>query len=274
MDERYKEVIDRYQKEHISLTRLAKEYKHDRNKIARELKKLGIDVVNRWNATKFDDCVFDSIDTEEKAYWLGFLYADGCVSDGTRTNNIELSLKLSDKDHLEKFKRFLKTPKEVQTDSFRCRLTVTSVYLRKRLIEIGCTPRKSLTLKFPSMEIFKDESLIKHFVRGYVDGDGCLSLIKGWYPTVSILGTTNFLNSLQKDIGIEKTRKLRKNDYKSESDTMVLSFVGKSAISFTKYLYEDSSIYLDRKYKKYQAFLKCRLRGKPPRLLLDKNGER
>jgi len=48
-----------------------------------------------------DENFFENIDTKEKAYWLGFLYADGYVS---QSNN-RLTLDLSKKDYqqLEKF---------------------------------------------------------------------------------------------------------------------------------------------------------------------------
>ena len=49
---------------------------------------------------------------------------------------------------------------------------LNSPHLVETLISYGCTPRKSLTLKFPDFNIFKSQSLINHFIRGYFDGDG------------------------------------------------------------------------------------------------------
>ena len=71
----------------------------------RWLRKLNINLPNYHNALKFDNTVFDTIDTEEKAYWLGFMYADGYVQNNG--NSVELSLKGSDVEHLEKFRVFL-----------------------------------------------------------------------------------------------------------------------------------------------------------------------
>lgn len=86
-----------------------------------------------------DSYVFDKIDTEEKAYWLGFLYADGCIID--TYNNLKLSLALSIKDieHLRKFQRFLKTNNPIHTyrcnhNNYYCRLSVIDSYLCNQLI--------------------------------------------------------------------------------------------------------------------------------------------
>lgn len=54
-----------------------------------------------------DENVFEVVDTEEKAYWLGFLYADGYVSDAK--NDIEIGLAEKDAAHLEKAKLFFNT---------------------------------------------------------------------------------------------------------------------------------------------------------------------
>ncbi|MGM9535052.1 MAG: hypothetical protein ACI3VR_07355, partial [Intestinibacter sp.] len=67
----------------------------------------------KWNRPKFNEHIFDVIDTEEKAYWLGFIFADGYIGstplepNKKSVYNFELSLKLEDTSHLEKFKSFI-----------------------------------------------------------------------------------------------------------------------------------------------------------------------
>lgn len=102
----------------LSLTLLAKKYNVNRHTLSRYFKISNIKVINKQNETKFNENIFDVIDSEEKAYWLGFLFADGYIS--SSKNTIELSLALKDKEHLEKFAKFMGGGK-VKSDNFRCR---------------------------------------------------------------------------------------------------------------------------------------------------------
>ena len=69
----------------------------------------------------------------------------------------------------------------------------------KTLNNIGCTPKKSLMLKFPDKSVFKYNKLIIDFIRGYFDGDGCISYhrnTKSVSPYCSIISTNEFLTSI------------------------------------------------------------------------------
>lgn len=138
----------------------------DRAAVSRNLKKLGIDTSRN---TLIKD-IFHQIDTEEKAYWLGFLYADGYIS---KYNQIEVSLALEDESHLEKLKKFVNTNTNIIKDNHRCRLLFCSKELANDLALLGCINNKSLILTFPTEEQVP-QKFLRHFLRGYVDGDGCL----------------------------------------------------------------------------------------------------
>jgi hypothetical protein len=98
----------------------------DKGVLIRHLAKYNCSAINLHNQVKFNQNVFDCIDTEEKAYWLGFIFADGYISshipDKKKTYKFELSLSLKDKSHLEKFNQFMRyNGNNVKSDSFRCR---------------------------------------------------------------------------------------------------------------------------------------------------------
>jgi hypothetical protein len=226
------------------------------------------EIKNRRFLDNINETIFSIINTEEKAYWLGFLYADGNISKSenkvngniTYKYNIEISLKESDREHLEKFRTFasiknkVKVSKTNYKDYKRCRIMVGNKKVWNDLNNIGCTPNKSLTLSFPNLSIFSDNTLIRHFIRGYFDGDGCISYCNKEHNRmmISILGTSEFLKELQNCLPVKKLNKITK-----EKNHFNLAFSNKTGYDICKYLYENSTIYLDRKYNKYKEY--CRL---------------
>lgn len=257
-------IIDEYlntpEKER-SLTKLGNKYGVRRQKISEWLKDNGYEVINYQNRCRIDETIFDNIDTEEKAYWLGFLYADGNIS--TIGNRLEMNLSIKDLDHMFKFKRFLKLESEIRIDnndstSIKCRISVRNKHIWDQLNNKGCVPCKSLILKFPDKSIFKSEKLIYDFIRGYCDGDGSLgiSIIKNsnnhqcW---LSFVGTKDFLNGIQNFLGIIGTIR-NKSCANWSNQAWELKYGGTKARQIARLLYENSSIYLDRKYNKYLQF--------------------
>lgn len=261
-DINFSELALEYQSGNISLTKMEQKYGISRQTLSRRFKKLGIDIVNKQNELKFDNTVFDSIDNEEKAYWLGFIFADGYIS--STNNTFEISLKGSDKEHLDKFNKFMKHKDRNhvklgkvncgETICERCRWFVTDKHLWNILNSYGCTPNKSTTLQFPLITIFKYDHLVRHFIRGYFDGDGSLSryLHKTIVsPHIELLGTPEFLNMVEKYSNIFGKRG---KDKRWKNNTEYVYFSLKEGVAFINYIYKDSKIYLDRKYKLYQFF--------------------
>lgn len=253
-----------------SLTQIAAKHGIKRQTLSSHIKELGYEVINHQNRLKFDNTIFDNIDTEEKAYWLGFIFADGYVSDN---NDFEVSLGIKDFNHLNSLHLFMKTEKQIGFNETRCRLCVRDTHLVSTLKSYGCIPRKSLVLEFPEEKIFKDIELIKHFIRGFVDGDGCITYTDKEHtkPQLSILGTEQFLNKLQEYLPIDFIHQLGYNNKSKSLITRVLSFNGSVACNVCKFLYQNSKVYLDRKYEKFLEI--CRLYEESYKLLLGKNGE-
>lgn len=213
---------------------------------------------------ELDNTYFEKIDTEGKAYWLGFLYADGCINENDsrgyiKAMTLELGLCRKDKEHLVKLNNSLKSNNKIKDYIVAgkyesSKLVISNTKMCRDLIDKGCVPRKSLVLEFPSCDIVPSE-LIRHFIRGYFDGDGCISHAvnaKTPFYVFGFVGTRSLLESIQiilyKDAGLTKTKLSQKQG--QEAYQIMKGGRNNCKIMFD-YLYKDSTIYLDRKYDKF-----------------------
>ena len=261
--------------EQKSLTKIGKKYDVKRQTLAKKLKEQGIEVINYQNIDKLDKYVFDIIDSEEKAYWLGFLWADGNIS--TIGYRIEVRLSIRDYNHLEKFRSFLKLENPIRkglcNGNGYCHLSVRNKYLWERLFSLGCIPNKSLVLDFPNLGIFDSPKLVYDFIRGYVDGDGSLCMYKHRNTietTLNLVGTSKFLSKVKTlfgELGYIKNKTSKNWPNKAYSLTYT-SFIARV---ICRLLYENANIYLDRKYKIFLDY--CRLEEGSSRRLSSKIGE-
>lgn len=238
----------------LSFVKISEKTGLSREFMRRITRKYGYETVNKQNVLRCRPDLFETISTEDDAYWLGFIFADGCISD---TGFLEISLKSSDYKHLLKFADYCKFDKNKVVRRqpvgkyYRCRIGFkVKEEIQERLNSLGVVPRKSLTAEYPKIP----EKLSYHFIRGYFDGDGCIYLRKPRTAnnvlreiSVNILGTKNLLTKINKRTGssLKKIHK-RKNIYE-------LRLFCREARKFLKLIYEDSTIHLNRKYEKYQT---------------------
>lgn len=227
-----------------------------------------------------DENYFKVIDTEDKAYWLGFLYADGSITRFYKTDkktgekvirslSLELGLQSGDKHHLEKFLESIKCNVPIQDRVIRkkysaCRVVVNRTSFCNHLIDKGCVPCKSLILNFPTEDIVPKELLV-HFIRGYFDGDGCVHCSENEYYhkerkktysqysfTACFTGNENFLRKMKEVLeqqGI-KVGELQ-FDKRSNAVDIYIHNGDNSLYKFYDLLYRDATVYLDRKYEKF-----------------------
>lgn len=221
-----------------------------------------------WKTTpyKFNTSFFDKIDTQEKAYVLGMLYADGYNSEDR--GNVTLSLTQSDREILEKINICLESDRPIRTQVVKnsmyntqpyCELTFYNRHFSEKLAEIGCPQKKSHILKFPSFNIVP-EYLIHHFIRGYVDGDGSIVLCdKNKNPnikvsTATITSTEDFclwIKGYCEEI-LEINSYITCRFPERENNTKTLQFGGNRQVKkFLDFIYKDATIYLERKFNKY-----------------------
>lgn len=257
-----------YYKNGKTLQELSDIFKVCPDTIKNNLIKNGIKIVRQNSMYNLNGKIFERIDTEEKAYWLGFIFADGNISKSRPA--FEMNLQYSDIKHIEKLKKFLnytkETRKQIIDGKETCRIKVSNRDLWNSLNNYECIPAKSLIVKFPDINIFietetlKREDLIKHFIRGFVDGNGSITHCGGnrkdrknvkYYPELIIVSTRDFLEELIKYLPLNKNSTTKINKHVN-----VASFIltNKQAYNCIKYLYEGATVYLDRKYNRYLEF--------------------
>lgn len=221
-----------------------------------------------------DESIFNTIDSEEKAYWLGFLYADGYISKDKSL--ITLTLSSKDREHLIKFANFLKTNSPIRDykvkgnrgtltkESYNASsINIYSNIIKDDLITLGCINKKSLILTFPKEKLIPKE-FIRHFIRGYFDGDGSVFISHEHHwrnQTLTdvihwrFIGTLDMLENIKKQINIPIGKISRKKD--SCKNTYELAYKRtKWSKTFYNYLYKNSTIYLDRKKQIFDLFFK------------------
>ena len=233
------------------------------------LKRLNVQVRNpivitdeqKLNRRKYsvNDNYFNEIDTEEKAYWLGFIYADGYVV--TNMDRIGISLNSIDKSHLDKFKQATLATYPINdyeekdgygVGSIYSRILITSKQMKLDLQKLGVHENKTLILEFPTQV---PQNLIRHFIRGYFDGDGSLT-----YGSKQVCGNANYfikftgtiemINAIQKYFGTSVKEEQRYPERNINNYSITIG--GNQQVKrILDNLYQDATIYLERKYNRY-----------------------
>lgn len=216
--------------------------------------------------------VFNFIDNPEKAYWLGFLYADGYNSG----RYVQLTISYHDFNHLKKFRRFMQSTHCIRyrkTDH-TVNITIVSKKLSNALTRLGCVRGKTYSANFPALHNLR-HIYYRDFIRGFFDGDGCIrkieyndvtcsnSIVRKTYKVSFTVKMLHFAEQLKKAIehivaGIEvKIYHLCDKVYSDKIyDQYEVYIQGEFWIrAFLDTLYRDTNIYMDRKYKRYLLYI-------------------
>ena len=227
--------------------------------VARALKRNGIIIrsaEDNKRAYNINQNYFANIDTEEKAYFLGFMYADGNISKRGWCAKIVIHSK--DQDILEKFSTAIYGFIHFQEDGISpkdgkpyIRTNVYSKKFCKDLLKLGCMPDKSFKITLPN-KLLSDE-MMRHFVRGYFDGDGGFD---SSHPRAYFSSNKGFCNELRdylisKNIMCNKvyTNPKRNENYGGFEITNKVNID-----TLYSYLYDNSNIWMNRKYEYFQNY--------------------
>jgi hypothetical protein len=220
--------------------------------------------------TLLDESYFDKYNDDyigaEVMYWAGFIAADGNVMNksSSRSYNMTVNLSIKDINHLEKLKNSLKSTSKLRIynnkggvrfnkifkDTTGCSISFASKYLVNSLEKFNIIPAKSKI--YSITKCLYNHKFINHFIRGYMDGDGGV-LFNDKYKRVYFYGTKECLNGISEII--LKSCNIIKKAVSNNRSIYSIQYNGKDAINLVKWMYKDSSIYLERKYNCIRGLL-------------------
>jgi hypothetical protein len=203
-----------------------------------------------------DEKFFDQINNEAKAYWLGFILADGCVRQtGVGNWILEIGLQSKDCGHLHQFAAAIEYDGPVKPSSDnKHRIDLCSKQLCRDLIALGCVPDKTHAgFRCPKIRA----TLLHHLYRGYFDGDGCLTYARNQFSPrtgrrlktnwqFSVVGHPRFIRDYQgwliRQLDLPKTK------IHYEPMMARILYCGNIQVGqICQLLYNSASVYLPRK---------------------------
>jgi hypothetical protein len=271
-EDKKKKVIELY-KNSIGVMDISRSENLSKTTVRKILKDAGARDIKRSDIDRSHLIVknyFAVIDTEQKAYFLGLMYADGNIYPGKNKrihHTISINLIESDVLLLELFRDcvfpthplyFVDINSKKPTQNNQYKLQFNCKEMAEDLLFHGCPPKKSLILKFPTTI---PSHLIQHFLRGYIDGDGCISSRVYKNPpnyisyTVSLMSTMDFCVSTKNIMidlfDIHPTLSLRHTKNNNFITTELIFGGNQQVYRFLSWLYQDATIYLARKHEKF-----------------------
>lgn len=200
---------------------------------------------------------FETLETEKPIYWGGFIVGDGYIADSFITINISAM----DLKHLETFKSDIETnyniyiskpkPNKTKNQEFgNCLLHVYSKKIVADLTKYGITHEKSKHCVIPELIPYKK---LNHFMRGVFDSDGCFTINKGQASFSVCSSVKSFIEEyrqiLMQSCGLYQNKILSN----SRGTCFYITYGGNVQVKrIMDYLYKDATVYLERKFKKFQ----------------------
>ena len=259
-EEDKQEIVRLYVQEGWKTADIGSKYQCSYKTILKLLTKLNVTRRRRQIKYSLDEKYFDNIDTQNKAYTLGFLFADGYNSISKFT--VSMALQESDGYILDKIRADMKQTKPLEHIDYsnkhdfgyhygdQVRLLLFSKHLCQTLANWGMVPNKSLVLQFPDIP----KKFYRHFIRGYFDGDGSLTVTNVSRPLITVTSTEEFCKKVQ-EILVDVLQIPGGGIYDASCHngiTKVLSISGpRQCKKVLDWIYKDAELYLQRKYDRY-----------------------
>jgi hypothetical protein len=204
---------------------------------------------------------FKHLNTETSAYFAGFAASDGTIDVTSNGSVLKWNQSHKDEPVLRALKKKLGAEQEIKRKGSTSEFSIAQPSLVNLLVyRWGITPDKPTKIKFPKKIPAKT---VQHFLRGVYDGDSFFYINEH-----SKKGPQFILCSASKDFIAEisnlyKKLKIKhststKRDEKNKTTLYMLLVPNSEADSLYRFLYKDASIFLDRKRKAIESFLKIK----------------
>jgi DNA-binding transcriptional regulator WhiA len=215
----------------------------------------------------FNEEFFVKIDTELKAYWLGFLLADGYIGKyGGKWRNLWCTLSAKDANHLQLFMNHIGSDYPVavyqRANHRKARICLTSMaavgdLVRKKWCEFKSEGNCHIMKYVP-------DHLFNHFVRGYFDGDGSIvrkvrqdrhsKAYQYSFVLVAHANHHNFLDAIRAKMVVATG--VKDKALKRRGSVWVCHWNGNAQVgSLCQWLYSNASAWLPRKRERYEELL-------------------
>lgn len=254
-----KEIINYYLSEPMTLQQVGQKFNLCSPTISKILKDIPKYSKAKLNNPGLKEHFFQTIDSEEKAYFLGLIIADGNVfKDNTgRQASISITLNLQDKYMLEAFKQTVNTNTSIGYDGRGAgQIAVRSNIMAQDLAKYGVIPRKSLYTYLPQI----NEDYMNHLIRGIFDGDGSIRAVETdksnrFAHYIGFCGSEQLMTDISeycKKLNLNIIPKVYNYTNKDLSDIKIQNI--EDMYRFGEWMYNNATIYLKRKKEKYDYF--------------------
>lgn len=273
------QMVNMY-RDRSTLKEIAFHFSTYRGKIKEKLVKRKIKLRNRTCLHSLNPEYFKNIDSEKKAYFLGFIFADGCVYENkkkTKISGLIIQIQERDREIIDEFKKDINSTHnisfvepQIKTWQRKVVFTFSNIEFVSHLVSKGCLPRKSQSCFFPKNKL--DNKYFRHFIRGYFDGDGSICSTSDYYvyPTIRICATLEFAEEI-KNI-VRKKLDINTGIFYKKSSIYDVEYSKVRAMKFLDWIYQDATMYLKRKYNRYLFFKKYYqfTKGRKNRIIREK----
>lgn len=256
MNSTYKAAIKYFQENpNVSIKETAIRFNIDRGTLGRVLTNLNFNnSKERVKKYHFNESYFENVDTEEKAYWLGWLHSDGNISNG------RVRLRIKDIEMLEKFNDCLESDIEIKiednakgfsknTESKIANLTIHSKKMCEDLKKYGIISNKSLNIDFYNFENIK---LTKSYIRGIFDGDGWCYFSDN-SREIGFCGSLNTCKGIQKILSMYGIKNIKITPIKTIYRIRICNKAG-IKIFYEEFLKGYKNLSLKRKFDQIEKF--------------------